>query len=366
MLDIKNKDAMETNEKISQLQGLRGVAMLGIFIMHTFVFYTDSGGARLTHFVNQLGTIGVIVFFMLSGFLLVYKEKKIPHLCLKDRWTECAGKFYKLRVLYVVTMVVAFIGRFPQKFADWVYTVVSIPLNLLYLQDLVPHTAINNSFNGPAWYISAMFVIWLIVYSIPNLTNSIQSKNAKQCSIIAVIIIVLQCFYKGLEAIFPVGLIPINHPDLYMTWIGYFSPFWNLGFFYLGGIVGRLAKIHKTSSVTQSVISIIVLIGMFLCFYEEWYNEYCKSILIEIMIGFLMLSMMSNSSFLAKVLSVKTIVWFGNISACFFLIHGVVNYNLRYVEGYVQKPLLFFISFFISIVLSVVSNKYIMLKNKTK
>ena len=80
-------------------------------------------------FVNQLGTIGVIVFFMLSGFLLVYKEKQIPHLCLKDRWTECAGKFYKLRVLYVVTMVVAFIGRFPQKFADWVYTVVSIPLN---------------------------------------------------------------------------------------------------------------------------------------------------------------------------------------------------------------------------------------------
>lgn len=174
MSDIKNKDAMETNEKISQLQGLRGVAMLGIFIMHTFVFYTDSGGARIMTFVNQLGTIGVIVFFMLSGFLLVYKEKQIPHLCLKDRWTECAGKFYKLRVLYVVTMVVAFIGRFPQKFADWVYTVVSIPLNFFYIQDLVPHTAINNSLNGPAWYISAMFVIWLIVYTIPALTNSIQ------------------------------------------------------------------------------------------------------------------------------------------------------------------------------------------------
>lgn len=231
---------------------------------------------------------------------------------------------------------------------------------------MVPHTAINNSLNGPAWYISAMFVIWLIVYSIPNLTNSIQSKNAKQCSIIAVIVIILQCLYKGLEAIFPVGLIPINHPDLYMTWIGYFSPFWNLGFFYLGGIVGRLAKIQKSSDITQSVISVIVLIAMFLCFYKEWYNEYCKSILIEIMIGFLILCMMSNSSFLAKVLSVKPIVWFGNISACFFLIHGVVNYNLRYVEGYVQKPLLFFISFFISIVLSVVSNKYIMLKNKTK
>ena len=46
MSDIKNKDAMETNEKISQLQGLRGVAMLGIFIMHTFVFYTDSGGGK--------------------------------------------------------------------------------------------------------------------------------------------------------------------------------------------------------------------------------------------------------------------------------------------------------------------------------
>lgn len=303
---------------------------------------------------------------MLSGFLLVYKEKKIPHLCLKDRWIECTGKFYKLRLLYVITMVVAFIGRFPQKLVDWIYTTVSIPLNLLYVQDLVPHTAINNSLNGPAWYISAMFVIWLIVYSIPNLTNSILSKNAKQCYVIAVVVIGLQCLYKSIEANFPVGLIPINHPDLYMTWIGYFSPFWNLGFFFLGGIVGRLAKIQKKSCITQSVISMIVLVGMFLCFYKEWYNEYSKSILIEIMISLLMLNMMSNSSILAKVLSMRPIVWFGNISACFFLIHGVVNYNLRYVEGSVQKPLLFFISLFISIVLSVVSNKYIILKKKTK
>ena len=357
---------METNKKISQLQGLRGVAMLGIFIMHTFVFYTNSGGARFTQFVNQLGTIGVIVFFMLSGFLLVYKEKKIPRLSFKDKWTECVGKFYKLRILYILTMIVAFIGRFPQKVADWIYAIISIPLNLLYLQDLVPHTAINNSFNGPAWYISSMFIIWFIVYSIPNFTNSIQSKNVKQCILITIMIIGLQCLYKSIEANFPVGLIPINHPDLYMTWIGYFSPFWNIGFFFLGGMVGRLAKIQKTSGITQSVISVIVLIAMSLCFYKEWYNEYSKSILIEILVGLLMLNIMSDSALLAKFLSLKPIVWFGNISACFFLIHGVVNYNLRYVEEYVQKPLLFYISLLISIVLSVLSNKYIILKKKTK
>lgn len=74
---------METNEKISQLQGLRGVAMLGIFIMHTFVFYTDSGGARIMTFVNQFGTIGVIVFFMLSGFCLFIKKSKFPTYVLK-------------------------------------------------------------------------------------------------------------------------------------------------------------------------------------------------------------------------------------------------------------------------------------------
>ena len=46
----------------------------------------------------------------------------------------------------------------------------------------------------------------------------------------------------------------------------------------------------------------------------------------------------------------------------FFLIHGVVNYHLRYVEDIVAKPTLFFISFIISFVLSVLSEKYIMLK----
>lgn len=197
---------MKSDKIIKQFQGLRGLAMMGIFVMHTFVFYTDYGGARITKFVNQLGTIGVIVFFMLSGFLLVYKEKKIPLLNIKDRWIECKGKFHKLRLLYLITMVVAFVGKFPQNLTDWGYTIISFPLNLYYVQDLVPHTAINNSFNGPAWYISAMFVIWFIVYSIPALTNSILKKNSKQCIVFALEIIAIQCLYKVIEANFPINL----------------------------------------------------------------------------------------------------------------------------------------------------------------
>ena len=344
--------------KILQLQGLRAFAMFGIFVMHTCVFW---GGRIPSGFINQLGSIGVITFFMLSGFLLHYKGKNIPSLLWRERFCVCRNKFRKLYLLYILTLIVAFIGRFPKSSADWGYAILSFPLNLLYVHDLVPHTAINNSFNGPAWYISAMFIIWFIVYSFPQMFNNILRFDKVKCIKCVVILIFIQSVYKIGEYYFPIQLIPINHPDLYMTWISYFSPFYNIGYFLLGCLVGRLTVVVKKSSISQSVYSILVLVVSMMILFNDFYTEYSKGIIFEILIAIFMFSVMSEKSLFGRILSLRIFVWFGNVSGSFFLIHGAVNYNLRYIENDVQKPLLFFISLFISVGLSVLSDKYLML-----
>lgn len=340
--------------------------MLGIFVFHTKVFLVDSNRNVENFIFDQGGVIGVIIFFMLSGFLLAYKQITIPELHWKKRIVVCREKFHKLYLLYFITLFLSIFGdgKFPQSVSDWSYAIISLPFNLTFTQDLVPLVGINISYNGPSWYISAMFIIWFIVYSFPKVVNKINSYNKKDCFKCAVIIIFTQVLYKILEFNFPTHLIPINHPNIYMSWFSYYSPFYNLGFFMMGTIIGRLALIQNKYSENLIynyflLFSIAILIYYL---YNEDYFYYLKTILFEIAIGVFLLNIMIHNSLLASILTFKPLVWFGNISASFFLLHGVINYYLRYLDSYVGKPLLFFISLFVAIILSVLSDKYLILK----
>lgn len=356
---------MEKN-KILQLQGLRGLAMLGIFIFHTKTFISDDIKYENDFIIMQLGMIGVITFFMLSGFLFTFKMGSLPNLAWKERISECWAKFHKLYLLYILTFLFAFFGKnvFPLNMADWCFSFISLPFFLTYTQDLIPLVRINISFNGPAWYISAMFVIWIIAYSFPTQMNKIKFLSKKKCLVWILAIVGLQIIYKIFEYFFPTNLIPINHSDIYMSWISYYSPFYNFGFFILGCITGRLANLNKTVSIANVYIIFITIflsISIYL-YYNSCFFKSFKPILMEVSISVLLLIIISSRSSIGRLLSIKPLVWFGNISASFFLIHGVVNYNLRYIEEYIDKPLLFIVSLFITIVLSILSEKYLILK----
>ena len=83
---------MDTTEKISYLDGLRGVAAINVLIMHFFIvlapalIYTSRMPARMGNFeqyftATPLGLIGagnfsVCIFFVLSGYVLTQKYFK--------------------------------------------------------------------------------------------------------------------------------------------------------------------------------------------------------------------------------------------------------------------------------------------------
>lgn len=310
------------DNNISQIQGLRGLAILGIFIFHTQTFLSEVIRNQYSFIIQQLGTIGVIIFFILSGFLLTYKNKIIPNLPWKNRITECRAKFHKLYFIYILTLFIAFLGKsnIPQNLSDWIYTIISLPFNLTYTQDLIPLTRINISFNGPAWYISAMFIIWIITYSFSTSINTINSFTPPKCLVGILVIIGIQSIYKILEFYFPIHLIPINHPDIYMSWISYFSPFYNFGFFILGCFIGRLALLQK-AELTITIYKYLILIltlGLLFFIYDKTHFEYYKPILIEIFIGILLLIVISPNSYLGYIFSLKPLVWIGDLSSCIF------------------------------------------------
>lgn len=85
---------MENKQKILSIQALRGYAIIGVFLCHEHVF--DAGGP-----------MGVSIFFILSGFLLTYKQD-YPNdsNCFYENLIFAINKIKKLYPLHIATMIV--------------------------------------------------------------------------------------------------------------------------------------------------------------------------------------------------------------------------------------------------------------------
>ena len=83
--------------------------------------------------------------------------------------------------------------------------------------------------------------------------------------------------------------------------------------------------------------------------------------IIECLVCMGLISCMSSDSIAGKVLSSRVLVWFGNLTGYFFLFHGAINFALRtFLQPYIGNlyPWLFFISFAISLTLSMFAERY--------
>ena len=122
-------------EKLNQIQGIRAIAMLGIFITHTSLWLTDDLG-WFAPIAGQLGGFGVVTFFMLSGYLLAYKNRVIPRLAKLEGIKAAWHRASKMYALYFITFLIAFAAKFPDNSYDWLKAVVSLPFNLTMTQAL--------------------------------------------------------------------------------------------------------------------------------------------------------------------------------------------------------------------------------------
>jgi len=345
-------------EQLKQIQGIRTLAILGIFICHTKCYLADNIGFW-DDVLAQLGATGVFTFFMISGFLFSYKNKPI---CI-DQHTNPVKlawkKVNKLYALYLFTFFIAFIAKItPPTNERWVTMVVASVFNLTLTQSFVPHIGIVNSFNGPAWFLSALFGIWIINYNCPQFVNFfIKERRVFHLVLLAMLILVTQTFVLKGISIMPLDNLPFKK-DSYYTWLTYFNPIMCYSEFLMGTLLGKMCVKNQMPKQAANIIQILLL--CFTCFYL-WYRPLFSLlhviplvVVTECIVFVGILSTMSEYSIGKRLLSNRLMVFWGNISGYFFLIHGVVNFSIRaFCESYFGKPFLFFLSLCVSLILSV-------------
>ncbi|MGL5244682.1 MAG: acyltransferase family protein, partial [Sarcina sp.] len=133
---------------IRSLQGLRVLAMMGIFLFHAGILLN--------------GTFPVTFFFMLSGFVLYYNYgERVTFFSLKESILWAFKRIKKLYPLHIIAFIMSIFIRI-----DWIVSfavndiLLKAFLNIFLLQSL----SINHSlsFNGSSWFLSTIFMCYLV------------------------------------------------------------------------------------------------------------------------------------------------------------------------------------------------------------
>lgn len=356
--------------RLAQIQGIRALAIFGVFITHTAVWLSDDLGA-FARISGRFGGAAVATFLMLSGFLLAYKNKLIPTIERKNVIREAWNKASKLYALYLITFIVAFVARtnFPLSLKGWVVTAISATLNLTMTQDFIPFIGIVNAFNGPSWFLSALFGIWIMIYLFPKGVNKLMTLSVDKCVLAIAAIFAIQELWILFAKFCVTPLFQPKYVSWFYEWLVYFNPVMCFSQYCVGVLLGRICIQKQLSVALQNAIAGITLVGVLayavMLMTGGLHISVSKIVIAECFAGMGIIAVMSQKSIGYRILSTPMLVWFGNISGYFFLIHGATNFAMHAtIAAYIPKPILFFVSLGISILLSACADYYY--KNRKK
>lgn len=333
---------------IKPLTSLRFFFAFFVFLSHLSYLKEDKNYKGIFESVFSEGFLGVSFFFILSGFILAlnYRDKFInKKITLKKFYIARLARIYPL---HFITMLVS-IFALGSGFKNLLY-------NVLLIQSYIPDSKVFFSYNAPSWSISdemffyALFpALIIIVYKLSNFLK----------------ITILAAF---ISLILFLNFILVDEKEAHY-WL-YISPFIRIFDFLLGILLFDLLLYLKNkkpelkqSSLNFLEIGGIITLIVFLIFHENIAINYRFSIYYWLPMCMIILG--ASSSFIfketttwtSKVLSWKGLVYLGEISFGFYLIHYLVltyTHKLNGLIGIHLKNFPFTVEmFFITLITSI-------------
>ncbi|WP_028549054.1 acyltransferase family protein [Paenibacillus sp. UNC451MF] len=325
---------------INSLTSFRFFAALMVFLYHIGVT------AQL-----ELGTAGVQFFFVLSGFILAYnyhsKFTELEGVRIKKFYIARFAKIYPVHVLtFLISLPLALLYFNPQGLY-FIKLAYMSSINLLLIQSFFPNQATYFNFNGVSWtlsveaifYLTFPFLVWIF-------TKLRMNKN------------VFRAFFLFLAIWIALLLLnaKLTEDNSFYVWLLHIFPVARLFEFACGAVLG-LIFVEKFSGVNQVKSKFTVLellsVGLFIVLLVV-----SRGVDVGIVRGvyfvpiwcLLIFVYAFQGGLISKVLSNKTLVYLGEISFSFYMVHQLV---IRYMD-FLTIPVIYksSISFILSILLS--------------
>lgn len=154
------------SRRIDSIQSLRAIAFLAVFMSHSRLFG-----------LGFLGAWGVSIFFVLSGFLMVYSYyPKIDYAfppAHRFAWQKIR-KLYPIHILMTVACILYTILNEGKISAN--LPIVTL-LHTLLLQIWIPNSAFYETLNGVAWYLCVCAFTYFCFPLILNVLRKVRNKR---------------------------------------------------------------------------------------------------------------------------------------------------------------------------------------------
>lgn len=332
--------------ELKNIQGMRAFAICMVFISHTSTFLTTN--KELISNLSAWGRYGVYIFLAISGVLLASKNRIIEYHGTFSEGIQYAlpkiKKLYWLHLLMWFDVVLLIVSR---KEFDYKQAFFSI-FNLTLTQSFVPFSGIINSFNGPSWYLSMCFFIWVWTPWFIKKTNDAEKTKYKLLSSIFLVL----AFRIGWIAIarwivwFVGSHYPIIDVSWFESWLTYYCPLLCMGTYILAFYVRKLFVDCKPNIGVFFVLATFLIV-VSLNLRSETLLILAFTILVSVFAD-------TENKLVVCLLQNKVISRLGNLSSYIFLVHGPVNYGLRDFGDKISIPFKFFVSIGITLLLSVI------------
>lgn len=299
---------------IKSLTSLRFFFAFFVFLSHlSFLELNPSFRFFFKHIFSE-GFLGVSFFFVLSGFILALNYSKRLSTGKTSLSKFYIARFARIYPLHFLTLI----GSIPFFFTS----LKNFFINALLLQSFFPSKQIYFSYNAPSWSISNEFFFYALFPLIIYINNKV-TYVIKMITIIVFSLII----------IFLNNVLPENKIHY---WI-YISPLTRIFDFIIGVFLYDLylyIKKHQfhISTKTKNILEICSILSLiiFFIFKQHFsisfrYSIYYWIPMCLIILTFAITSVNTkNKTVISTLLSKKGLVYLGEISFAFYLIHYII------------------------------------------
>lgn len=237
------------NSKINALQIIRAFAFMAIFFYHCSL--------------TALGSWGVSVFFILSGFVLTYShyDRSLQLSCDPvSAFRFAAGKMARLYPLHLFMMVLSMHYDRLLTFTEHGIThfIARLTADIFLMQSWIPLSDYYYSFNVLSWYLSDMlFLYFLFPFILALLHHCTDKKQIIQILLSAFLLQLLSGWMMRGSHFFAASAYPFIH------WFTYVFPLFRAGDFLIGCCLGCLFLQRDNSKAATGLYTVFEALALF-------------------------------------------------------------------------------------------------------
>lgn len=320
--------------RLDSLTGLRFAAALLVFLNHVGLPFphlrlleSDSATMNLFDVTANAGTLGVTFFFVLSGFVLTWSARE----------KDTAPKFWRRRLVKIYPNYVITWGLALVLFASAYTPAWTSVANLFMVHVWVPDFDVYSSVNQPSWSLGCEAFFYACFPLLHNVFQRIQADRLKYWimgTTAGVIATPLAAYVLIPDRPYFPGAAIGATVSAEQYWFAYMVPVTRILDFVLGMLVAQAVIRGRWFNIGM-VWSGVLLAGSYvLCSYVPFlYSQ--RSVTIVAIVFLIAAAATADIRGSASIFRNRTMIWLGEISFAFYLVHFIVlTYVRKELDGY--------------------------------